>query len=78
MPDTDEVLRDMDRAFEERMREERDAHRRSREFVRGVCDSGQVDGVTPTGPPPVDDLDLCCGVCGATIAAPEVTCRVCR
>jgi len=77
MTDTDDVLREMDRAFERRRREEAEAHERGREFVRGVCDAGLVDGVTPTGPPPVDDLDLTCGVCGATIPPPEAMCRRC-
>lgn len=76
MADTIDVLVEMDRAFERRQREELETHRKLKQMARRLCDSGLVDDVTPTtNPPPVDDLHLTCGACGAVIPPPEVMCR---
>lgn len=75
MKTTDDVMREMERAFQRKVRRDAESHKASQDFVRSVCDSGLVDDVTPSGP--ATAYTLTCTGCQQLVPEEDIICLTC-
>jgi len=75
MKTTADVLKGMDAAFSRKVKQDHEAHASGKEFVRSLCESGRVDGITPDGP--LETLISTCLGCGKEISEDDMDCPVC-